>query len=104
MTGGGLLGLILLSMGWLFFLGGLAVNFGALRKALKAKEGERVHSGLGFVPGIVGSLAMFFTVPALMRFGVEVPWPWLWIALPLLLDPYCAGGFLLMAFQRLRGR
>jgi hypothetical protein len=104
MTGSGLLGLILLSMGWLFFLGGLAVNIHALRRALRAKEGERTPSGLGFVPGVVGSLVVFFTVPALMRFGIPVPWPWLWILLPLFLDPYCAGGFLLTAFQRLRGR
>jgi hypothetical protein len=104
MTGSGLLGLILLSMAWLFFLGGVAVNVRALHQALKARKGERAPSGLGFVPGVVGSLAAFFTVPALMRLGVEVPWPWLWIVLPLFLDPYCAGGFLLVAFERLRRR
>lgn len=104
MTGSGLLGLMLLSMGWLFFLGGLAVNIHALRRALAAREGERTPSGLGFVPGVVGSLVVFFTVPALMRFGIQVPWPWFWILLPLVLDPYCAGGFLLTVFQRLRGR
>jgi hypothetical protein len=104
MSGGDLVGLILLSMGWLFFLGGLAANFHVLRLSLRAKEGERVPSGLGFVPGVVGSLTVFFSLPALARFGVEAPWPWLWILLPLALDPYCLGGFLLMAFQRLRGR
>jgi hypothetical protein len=104
MTGGDLVGLILLSMGWLFFLGGLAMNFHALRRSLRAKEGERTPSGLGFVPGVVGSLTLFFSIPALARFGVEAPWPWLWILLPLALDPYCLGGFLLTLWARVAGR
>jgi hypothetical protein len=100
MTGGNLIGLILLSMGWLFFLGGLALNVQVLRRALRAKPGESVPSGLGFLPGVVGSLTVFFSIPALAGFGVEVPWPWLWILLPLALDPYCLGGLFLMAFGR----
>jgi hypothetical protein len=103
MTGGNLVGLILLSMAWLFFLGGTIANFQVLRASLKAKEGERIPSGLGFVPGVVGSLAVFFSIPALARFGVEVPWPWLWILLPLFADPYCLGAFLVMAFRRSKG-
>ena len=91
----GLLGLILLSMAWLFFIGGLLVNWLAVRQRLTAKEGDPVPSSLGFVPGVVGSLTVFFTVPALMKHGVEVPWPWLWILLPLFLDPYCLGWVLL---------
>ena len=75
MTGGGLLELILLSMGWLFFLGGLAANY-------QAKSASR----LGFVPGVVGSITVFFSVPALAGYGIEVPWPWLWILLPLIID------------------
>lgn len=102
MTGGGFLGLILLSMGWLFFLGGLVVNYQVLRRQLRAKAAEQVPSGLAFLPGVVGSLTVFFSVPVLMQRGVEVAWPWLWIALPLALDPYCLGAFLVMAYLRLR--
>ena len=91
MTGGSLVGLILLSMAWLFFAGGSVTNFSVLRAAMKAKPGDRVPSGMPFIPGIVGSLAAFFTIPALAPYGVEVSWPWLWILLPLLLDVYCLG-------------
>ena len=68
MSGGTYLELVLISMGWLFFLAGLAI-------------------GARFLPGIAGSLAAFFSIPALARHGVEVPWPWLWILLPLVVDP-----------------
>lgn len=91
MTGGSLVGLILLSMAWLFFAGGAVTNFSVLRAAMQAKEAERVPSGIPFIPGVVGSLAAFFTIPALAAYGVEVPWPWLWILLPLFLDVYCLG-------------
>src|SRR5438128_1292887 len=57
MTGGALLGLIMLSMAWLYFLIGV------------------IRPGMGFVPGLVGSLAVFFTIPALARYDVEVPGP-----------------------------
>jgi len=80
MTGAALLGLILLSMGWLFFVGGLAANYQALRV-----RGKR---GLGPLPGVVGSLTVFLTLPALRKYGIEMPWPWLWILLPLALDPW----------------
>lgn len=100
MSGAGLLGLVLLSMAWLFFLAGLAANYYALARTLRAKAGAPSPSGLGFVPGVVGSLTVFFTIPALAKYGVAVPWPWLWILLPLFLDPYCVGGFLLMLFQK----
>jgi len=100
MTGGGLLELILLSMAWLFFLGGLAANYQVLRRSLRAKAGEAVPSGLGFVPGVVGSLTVFFTIPALAKYGVDVPWPWLWILLPLLVDPYCLGGLVLLLVRK----
>ena len=101
-TGTGMLGLILLSMAWLFFIAGLVVNWTALRVSLKAREGDPRPSSLGFVPGVVGSLTVFFTIPALARFGVDIPWPWLWILLPLFADPYCVGPVLLMLVQRLR--
>jgi hypothetical protein len=100
MTGGGLLELILLSMAWLFFAAGLAANYQVLRKSLKAKRGEAIPSSLGFVPGVVGSLAVFFTIPALGKYGVEVPLPWLWILLPLLIDPYCLGGLVLLLVRK----
>ena len=45
MTGGSLVGLTLLSMAWLFFAGGAVMNFSLLRRAAKAKPGERGPSG-----------------------------------------------------------
>jgi len=77
MTGGGLLELILLSMGWLFFLAGLIAHYQILRQSLKAKPGDRVPSNMGYVP-----------------------WPWFWIVLPLVMDPYCAGGLVLLALRK----
>jgi len=74
MTGGALLGLTLLSMGWLFFLGGIAVNVVSARKKQR---------GLGLLPAIVGSVTVFFSLSALAKLGVQAPWPWLWILLPL---------------------
>ena len=86
MTGGSFVGLILLSMAWLFFAFGAVTNFSVLRRAMKTRQGERAASGIPFLPGVVGSLAVFFTIPALGRYAVEVPWPWLWILLPLVLE------------------
>jgi hypothetical protein len=100
MTGGGLLELILLSMGWLFFLGGLAANYQVLARSLKAKPDGQVPSGLGFLPGVVGSITLFFTLPALARYGIDLPWPWLWILLPLVLDPYCIAGLVLLLARK----
>ena len=76
MTGGRVLELILISMGWLFFVAGAALNEVARRKKQR---------GAGFLPAIVGSVTVFFSIPALARYGIEVPWPWLWILLPLAL-------------------
>jgi hypothetical protein len=100
MTGGSMVGLVLLSMAWLFFAGGAVMNFSVLRMAMKAREGERVPSGIPFLPGVAGSLAAFFTIPALAGYGVEVSWPWLWILLPLFLDVYCVGWIFLFIFFR----
>ena len=86
-------------MAWLFFAGGAVMNFSVLRRAAQAKPGERTPSGIPLLPGLVGSLAAFFTVPALARYGVEAPWPWLWILLPLFLDVYCVGWIILLAFS-----
>jgi len=79
-------------MAWLFFLGGLAANYHAL-----VKSGP---SGLGFIPGVAGSITVFFSIPALAGHGIEVPWPWLWILLPLVVDPYCLGGLLLLLLRK----
>src|SRR5262245_15429681 len=65
MTGGYLVGLLLLSMAWLFFAGGAVMNFSALRAVLRAQAGERAPSGIPFLPGVAGSVAAFFTLPAL---------------------------------------
>ena len=89
-TGSALLGLVLLSMAWLFFLLGLAVNYRLLHPQVT----------LGFLPGVVGSLAVFFTIPALGKHGIDVPWPWLWILLPLALDPGGVGGLVLRRLQK----
>ena len=95
MSGSALLGLILVSMAWLFFLAGLAINWQALRRARKAKPDEPVPAGLPFLPGVMGSVAAFFSVGAL-----NAPWPWLWIVLPLFLDPYCVPGLLLLLLRK----
>jgi MFS-type transporter involved in bile tolerance (Atg22 family) len=100
MTGGALLGLILVSMAWLFFIGGLVANYAVLRRSRKAKPVEALPSGLGFMPGVVGSLAVFFTLPAIAKYGVDVPWPWLWIGLPLVVDPYCVPGLVLLLSRK----
>jgi hypothetical protein len=100
MSGGELLELILVSMGWLFFVAGLAANYHVLRKSLRAKAGEPLPPNMGFIPGVVGSITVFFTLPALARYGVNVPWPWFWIVLPLLVDPYCLGGLVLLLVRK----
>ena len=102
MTGTGLIALILISMGWLFFLYGLVLHYQLLRRSLKAKPEEYLPSSLGFVPGVVGSITAFFTVGRLAGYGVEVPWPWLWILLPLFIDPYAVPILALLLISKLR--
>jgi hypothetical protein len=94
MTGGTLLGLTLFSMGWLFFLAGAAVNFAAWRRFRKAPAGAR-FGGIPLLAGLTGSVAAFFSVGALLKGGWHIPWPWLWILLPLFLDLGCLGRFAL---------
>ena len=96
MTGGDLVGLILLSMAWCFFVLGLALNY-----ALRRKPGG-MRGALGPFPGMAGSLAVYFSLPLLARHGVEMPWPWLWILLPLALDPGCAAAALRAVLYRRR--
>jgi hypothetical protein len=87
-------------MAWLFFAGGAVMNFSLLRRAAKARPGEATPSGIPLLPGLAGSLAAFFTIPALAGYGVEAPWPWLWILLPLFLDVYCLGWIALFFYQK----
>ncbi len=95
-SGGYLLGLIGISMASLFALAGLAMNFHAWRGAQRAKPGERVPSGIPFLPGVVGSVTLFFLIPQLHKhLGIEVAWPFFWILLPLFLDLQGLGGSLL---------
>ena len=75
-------------------------NYQVLRKSLKAKPGAPIPSGLGFIPGVVGSITVFFSIPALAKYSIEVPWPWLWIVLPLVVDPYCVGGLVLLLVRK----
>ena len=75
MSGSALLGLIAVSMAWLFFVLGAVINLQALRRGRRA---------IPVLPGVAGSLAAFFTVAWL-----RAPWPWLWIVVPLLLDVGC---------------
>jgi hypothetical protein len=68
----------------------------AWRAARRARPGARGASGIPILPGVVGSLTLFFLIPQLKaRFGLELPWPFLWILLPLFLDLQGLGGWLL---------
>ncbi len=105
MSGGFLLGLIGFSMASLFALAGLAINAQVWHAARRARSGERVASGIPILPGVVGSLTLFFLIPQLKtRFGFELPWPFFWILLPLVLDLQGLGGWLLALLGHARGR
>ena len=86
-----MVGLVLVSMAWLFFAGGAVMNFSVMRRARRPRAGEPVRWGIPLIPGVVGSLAAFFTLPALAHYGFDLPWPWFWILLPLVLDASCLG-------------
>jgi len=104
MSGGYLLGLIGFSMASLFALAGLVINLQVWRAARRARAGERVAAGIPILPGVVGSVTLFLLIPQLhTRFGLELPWPFLWILLPLILDLQGLGGFLL-ALAGVRGK
>ncbi len=105
-SGGTLLGFTLFSMGWLFFLAGAAVNFAAWRRARRAPAGTR-YGGVALLPGLIGSVTAFFSVGTLLKAGWHVPWPWLWVLLPLFLDAGCVARLartLLGLGSRPRGR
>lgn len=101
-NGTALLALILLSMAWLFFVFGAVLNLRTWLAARRAKQGEGVPAGVPFLPGVAGSLAAFFSVSALIKFGYDVPWPWLWVLLPLFLDAHGLGGIVLALLGRAR--
>ncbi|HEY5637917.1 MAG TPA: hypothetical protein VIS77_13585 [Burkholderiales bacterium] len=95
MSGGYFFGLIGLSMAWLLSILLLGANFMAWRAAARARPGERTPSGIPLLPGIVASVTVFFTLPLLKTHAdLEVPWPFLWILLPLALDPLGPVAFL----------
>ena len=95
MSGGFFLGLIGISMASLFAVAGLLMNFQVWR-ARYAKSGEPVPSAIPILPGVVGSLSVFFLIPQLSaHFAIDVPWPFFWILLPLILDLQGLGGLLL---------
>ncbi|MGH8736928.1 MAG: hypothetical protein ACREU5_01520 [Burkholderiales bacterium] len=102
MSGGFLLGLILASMLWLFFGFGAVVNFHVWRAWRKAKVGERVPSGIPFLPGLFGAIAMLLTLPAAARWLGWQPGGWgvALLVLPLVLDVYCLGWILLLPIGR----
>lgn len=102
MTGWTLLGLTLISMGWLFFVFGLALNVSAWRRLRKAAPGAR-FGGVVLLPGVIGSVTTFFSVGALLVRGWHVPWPWLWILLPFVVDPGCLA-LALLVLARARRR
>lgn len=90
---------VVLPMLWLFVGAGIWMNLSSWWIGLHAKEGERVPSGVLFVFGILGAFLAYITVGLITKYlDVSVPWPWLWVALPLFLDVYCLGGFVLMLF------
>lgn len=86
MTGGSLLGLVLLSMAWLFFAAGTALNLAELIRAFRHRKAAVLPIPL--LPGVVGSLGAFFGT-----------WPWFWILLPLIVEALA-----LAAAQALRKR
>ncbi len=99
MTGAGMVGLMLFSMAWLFYVLGVAMNAYSWWRAQRVKEGERVPSGVLFFFGIFGAFIAYFSINVLEgRYGVEVSWPWFWILLPLFLDMYCGGAFVAALF------
>ena len=100
--GGFLLGLVLASMLWLFFAFGAVVNFQVWRAWRKARVGQRVPSGIPFLPGLFGAIAMFLTLPTVAKWLDWQPggWGFVLLPLPLVLDVYCLGWILLLPFGR----
>jgi hypothetical protein len=100
MSGRLLLGLVVASMLWLFFLYGAVINFKVWRAWRKAEIGERVPRGIPFLPGLFGAVAMFLTLPTVAKWLGWQPGGWgiALLPLPLVLDVYCLGWILLLPF------
>lgn len=96
MSGSQILLIVVLPILWLFVGGGIAMNLRSWWIGLHATKGEKVPSGVLFVFGVLGAFLAYATVVWTEKyFNVSVPWPWLWVVLPLFLDVYCVGGFVL---------
>jgi hypothetical protein len=96
------LALAVLAFFWIVALGMLGVNAHVWWLARHAKAGERVPSAFPLVAGGLCAFIAFVSLPLAHRLGIDVPWPWLWIALPLLLDMQGIGGLIaaLLGFAR----
>jgi len=87
-----------LALGWLFYIGGALMNAQVLWLSLRAKEGERVPSGVFIVFGLWGAFLAYHSVYTVApHYKFVVPWPVFWVLLPLFLDVYCVG-FLILLF------
>ena len=52
---------------------------------------------------LLGAGLVWMMLPMISKIsGAEVPWPWAWVALPLFLDVYCLGAFVLALFGFVR--
>lgn len=88
---------------WGFVIMGMVMNAQAWWIALHAKEGDQIPSGVTFIFGLLGAGLVWMTLPMISKInGAEVPWPWAWVALPLFLDVYCLGAFVLALFGFVR--
>jgi hypothetical protein len=87
--------LLFLVPSWLFIGLGFAMNLHSWWIGIHAKQGERVPSSVFLIFGILGSLLAYNTIVWISKyFAVIVSWPWVWVALPLIIDLYCLGHFI----------
>jgi hypothetical protein len=94
-----MLGIGFLLLLWLLVFGGMAMNLKSWWMGLHAREGERVPSGVLFIFGLLGAFLAYVSIGLVRKtFQLDIPWPWLWVMLPLFLDVYCLGGFVLALF------
>ena len=88
---------------WGFIIMGMVMNAQVWWIALHAKEGDQIPSGVTFIFGLLGAGLVWMMLPMISKIsGAEVPWPWAWVALPLFLDVYCLGAFVLALFGFVR--
>jgi len=93
---------ILIVLAWLFFILGSIANLQIVWSLFKANKGQHTSSMVPLVPGLVGSLAVYFTLPQLSRWGYEASSPLLWIFLPLILDIGTLPYFVLACFGMIK--